>query len=89
MSRLIIVGRAASPRQQGTRTREHLSEAEVERLIEATTSHRDATMILLALRHGLRWPVGRSRRRAQAATRAPNTVRGLGSHEFAAQLLLV
>jgi integrase len=26
------------------RTREHLSEAEVERLIEATSSHRDATM---------------------------------------------
>jgi integrase len=36
------------------RTREHLTEAEVERLIEATTSHRDATMILLGYRHGLR-----------------------------------
>jgi integrase len=36
------------------RTREHLTENEVERLIEATTSHRDATMILLAFRHGLR-----------------------------------
>src|SRR6266700_2013452 len=36
------------------RTREHLTEREVERLIEATTSHRDATMILLAFRHGLR-----------------------------------
>jgi integrase len=36
------------------RTREHLTEAEVERLIEATTSHRDATMILVAFRHGLR-----------------------------------
>jgi len=36
------------------RTREHLTEAEVERVIEATTSHRDATMILLAFRHGLR-----------------------------------
>jgi integrase len=33
---------------------EHLTEAEVERLIETTTSHRDATMILLAFRHGLR-----------------------------------
>src|SRR5712692_10014931 len=36
------------------RTREHLTEAEVERLIDATSSHRDATMILLASRHGLR-----------------------------------
>jgi integrase len=36
------------------RTREHLTEAEVERLIEATTSHRDATMVLIAYRHGLR-----------------------------------
>jgi integrase len=36
------------------RTREHLTEAEVERLIEATSSYRDATMILLAFRHGLR-----------------------------------
>jgi integrase len=36
------------------RTREHLTEAEVEKLIEATTNHRDATMILLAFRHGLR-----------------------------------
>jgi integrase len=36
------------------RTREHLTEAEVERLIDATTRHRDAAMILLAFRHGLR-----------------------------------
>ncbi len=36
------------------RAREHLTQAEVERLIEATTSHRDATMVLLAFRHGLR-----------------------------------
>jgi integrase len=36
------------------RTREHLTEHEVERLIEATSNHRDATMILLAFRHGLR-----------------------------------
>jgi hypothetical protein len=32
------------------RTREHLTESEVERLIEATSSHRDATMIY--------WPSG-------------------------------
>src|SRR5262249_5134918 len=40
------------------RTREHLTEAEVERLIEAVRAnrhgHRDATMILIAFRHGLR-----------------------------------
>jgi integrase len=36
------------------RAREHLTEGEVERLIKATSSHRDATMILLAFRHGLR-----------------------------------
>jgi integrase len=40
------------------RTREHLTEAEVERLIKATKDnrygHRDATMILVAYRHGLR-----------------------------------
>jgi integrase len=40
------------------RTREHLTEAEVEKLIEATKDnrygHRDATMILIAFRHGLR-----------------------------------
>src|SRR5260370_11036549 len=46
-----------SPRRKKNaeyRSREHLTENEVERLIEATTSHRDATMILLAFRHGLR-----------------------------------
>ena len=40
------------------RTREYLTEAEVERLIKAAKAnrhgHRDATMILLAFRHGLR-----------------------------------
>ena len=40
------------------RTREHLTEHEVEKLIEAAKSnrhgHRDATMILIAYRHGLR-----------------------------------
>ncbi len=40
------------------RTREHLTEAEVERLIAASKrnrwGHRDATMILVAYRHGLR-----------------------------------
>jgi integrase len=40
------------------RTREHLTAAEVDRLMEAVKDnrqgHRDATMILLAYRHGLR-----------------------------------
>jgi integrase len=40
------------------RTREHLTATEVARLIEAAKGncqgHRDATMILLAYRHGLR-----------------------------------
>jgi site-specific recombinase XerD len=40
------------------RTREHLTEREVEKLVEAARSnrngHRDATMILIAYRHGLR-----------------------------------
>jgi site-specific recombinase XerD len=40
------------------RSREHLTECEVERLIETVKSnrwgHRDATMVLLACRHGLR-----------------------------------
>ena len=40
------------------RTREHLTEAEVERLLAAAKAnrhgHRDATMILTAFRHGLR-----------------------------------
>ena len=41
-----------------TRDREHLTEAEVERLMKAAGEnrygHRDATMILIAFRHGLR-----------------------------------
>ena len=40
------------------RSREHLTEPEVERLIEAVKGnrwgHRDATMVLVAFRHGLR-----------------------------------
>jgi integrase len=40
------------------RSREHLTEREVERLVEAAKDnrwgHRDATMVLLAFRHGLR-----------------------------------
>src|SRR5215470_14463810 len=53
--------RTVTPRRRPNadlRTREYLTEAEVERLLRATRSnrwaHRDATMILVAYRHGLR-----------------------------------
>jgi len=46
------------PKNAALRTREYLTESEVERLIEGCQGnrrpHRDATMILLAFRHGLR-----------------------------------
>jgi type 1 fimbriae regulatory protein FimB/type 1 fimbriae regulatory protein FimE len=55
------VNRTVTPKRppnKDLRTREHLTEAEVERLIKATQDnrygHRDATMILVAYRHGLR-----------------------------------
>jgi integrase len=55
------VKRTVTPKRRPNgdlRTREHLTEAEVERLIKATKDnrygHRDATMILVAYRHGLR-----------------------------------
>src|ERR1039458_4788109 len=56
-----IKKRAVTPRRQPNselRSREHLTETEVEKLIEAAKDnrhgHRDATMILVAYRHGLR-----------------------------------
>ena len=56
-----IKKRAVTPRRQPNselRSREHLTETEVEKLIEASRgnrySHRDAVMILVAYRHGLR-----------------------------------
>jgi integrase len=55
------VNRTVAPKRRPNkdlRTREHLTEAEVERLMEATKrnryGHRDATMVLVAYRHGLR-----------------------------------
>ena len=55
------VNRTVAPRRQpnrNLRTREYLTEAEVERLMKAATrnrwGHRDATMVLVAYRHGLR-----------------------------------
>ena len=57
--RTVTRGRPAGrPPNRKLRTREHLTPAEVERLIEAAKDnrqgHRDATMILIAFRHGLR-----------------------------------
>src|SRR6202035_1300165 len=56
-----IVNRTVTPRRPPNaelRTREHLTEAEVERLMEVARKnrwgHRDATMVLMAYRHGLR-----------------------------------
>jgi type 1 fimbriae regulatory protein FimB/type 1 fimbriae regulatory protein FimE len=55
------VNRTVTPKRppnKDLRTREHLTEAEVERLIKATRDNRygprGATMILVAYRHGLR-----------------------------------
>jgi len=56
-----IVNRTVTPRRPPNadlRTREHLTEAEVERLMDAARKnrwgHRDATMVLVAYRHGFR-----------------------------------
>ena len=56
-----IENRTVTPRRRKNadlRTREYLTEAEVEKLMEAARQnrhgHRDATMILIAFRHGLR-----------------------------------
>ena len=55
------VNRTVTPRRPPNsklRTREYLTEAEVERLMKAATrnrwGHRDSTMVLVAYRHGLR-----------------------------------
>ena len=56
------VKRTVPPRRlpnRDLRTREHLTEAEVDRLMAAKRNrhgNRDATMVLLAYRHGLRLP---------------------------------
>jgi integrase len=54
----ITVGAGGRQNNAAYRTREHLTEAEVERLIDAAKGnrwgHRDATMILVAFRHGFR-----------------------------------
>src|SRR4051812_40645647 len=51
--------RPIKPRNRDVRPREYLSEAEVDQLCKAAQKrgrygHRDATMILIAYRHGLR-----------------------------------
>jgi type 1 fimbriae regulatory protein FimB/type 1 fimbriae regulatory protein FimE len=56
-----IVNRTVTPQRRPNvdlRTREHLTEAEVERLMDAARKnrwgHRDAAMVLVAYRHGFR-----------------------------------
>jgi integrase len=55
VKRTVAPGR---PKNADVRTREYLTEAEVERLMKAVAGNRygqrDATMILVAYRHGLR-----------------------------------
>ena len=55
------VNRTVTPKRRPNselRTREHLTEAEIEKLLKAAGNnrweHRDSTMILVAYRHGLR-----------------------------------
>ena len=62
LMRPTTVNRTVTPRRRPNaelHTREHLTEREVERLIEAARQnrhgHRDATMVLLAYRHGPAW----------------------------------
>jgi integrase len=57
----VTVNRTVTPKRRpnkALRTREHLTESEVEKLIHAAKDnrhgHRDATMVLVAYRHGLR-----------------------------------
>jgi len=58
----VVRGKVAPPRRIANRyrrTREHLTPQEVEKLIKAASrvgryGHRDATLILIAYRHGLR-----------------------------------
>ena len=66
MSNVVVLREAVEPKRQTPtrrpnrelRTREHLLEHEVKKMIEAAKSnrwgHRDSTMILIAYRHGLR-----------------------------------
>ena len=91
------VKRTVAPRRlpnRDLRTREHLTEAEVERLMEAAKGnrhgHHDATMVLVAYRHGLRaselvdlrWDQVNSRtaslhvRRAKSGTPATHPILG-------------
>ena len=81
------VNRTVTPRRRPNaelRTREHLTQAEVERLIEAAKANRhgqrDATMLLVAFRHGLRasevchlrWGAGRLQNRCPARPQIKN-----------------
>ena len=72
------VNRTVTPRRPPNadlRTREYLTETEVERLLRATRNnrwaHRDATMILVAYRHGLRASELTDLRRSSGSRRTP------------------
>jgi hypothetical protein len=68
MGSVVVLREEVAPKRQTPlrrpnrelRTREHLTEREVEKLIEAAKGnrwgHRDSTMILIAFRHALRRP---------------------------------
>ena len=68
MGSVVVLREEVAPKRQTPlrrpnrelRTREHLTEREVAKLIEAAKGnrwgHRDSTMILIAFRHGLRRP---------------------------------
>ena len=85
------------PPNADLRTREYLTEAEVERLMNAAKGnrwgHRDATMILVAYRHGLRaselvdlragirWSLPLARYTSAGSSRAlPAPIRSLGTN---------
>jgi integrase len=71
------------PRNGDVRTREHLTEDEVEKLIEAAKNnrhgHRDALMVLLTYRHGLRAAEVVDLRWEQGATIRARSKRILGT----------
>jgi len=50
----LVTGTEQAPSTEMPTHRAYLTEAEVEQLVKAAGNHRDATMILLAYRHGLR-----------------------------------
>ena len=86
MSNVVVLREPVEPKRQtprrkpnaALRTREHLTEREVEKLIEAARSNRngqrDSTMILICYRHGMRpYSIRRSTIISRAVPRPPKT----------------